>query len=58
MTSVVSFAEAAMKNRREENLIFKKLDIPWLSDQNSTLLGEVHMDSEVKNLRKALQQHK
>ena len=47
-----------MKNKQEEDLIFKKLDIPWLLDQDSTLPEKVHMDSEVKNLRKALQQHK
>ena len=58
MTSGVSFAEVTMKDRKEEDLIFKKLNIPWLSNQDSTLPGEVHMDSEVENLRKALQQHK
>ena len=55
MTSVVSFAEAAMKNRKEEDLIFKKLDIPWLLDKDLTLPEKVHMDSEVENLRKAMQ---
>ena len=34
------------------------MDIPWLLDQDSTLPEKVHMDSEVENLRKALQQHK
>ena len=58
MTSVVSFAEVAMKNKKEEDLIFKKLDIPWLLDQDSTLPEKVDMDFEVKNIRKALQQHK
>ena len=39
-------------------MIFKKLDIPWLSNQDSIMDGEVHMDSEIENLRKTLQQHK
>ena len=58
MTSRVSFAEEAMKDRQEEDLIFKKLNIPWFSNQDSTLPGEVHMDFEVENLKKTLQQHK
>ena len=58
MTLGVSFAEEAMKNKQEEDLIFQKMDIPWLVDQDLTLLEKVHMDSEVENLRKALQQHK
>ena len=39
-------------------MIFKKLDILWLSNQESIMHGEVHMDSEIENLRKTLQQHK
>ena len=39
-------------------MIFNKLDIPWWLNQDSTLLGEVHIDFEVENLRKALQQQK
>ena len=58
MTLGVSFAEEAMKNKQEEDLIFKKLDIPWLLDQDLTLLEKVHMDYEFKNLRKDMQQHK
>ena len=58
MTSGASFAKEAMKDRQEEDLIFKKLNIPWLSNQDKTLHGEVHIDSEVENIRKTLQQHK
>ena len=47
-----------MKDRQEEDLIFKKLNIPWFSNQDLTWHGEVHMDLEVENLRKTLQQHK
>ena len=57
MTSRASFAEEAMKDRQEEDLIFKKMNIPWLSNQDSTLPGEVHMDSEVENLMKTMQNH-
>ena len=55
MTSGDSFAEEEMKERREEDLIFKKLNIPWLSYQDLTLHGEVHMDLEFENIRKTLQ---
>ena len=58
MTSGASFAKEAMKDRQEEDLIFKKLNIPWLSNQDSTLHGQVYMDSEFENIRKNLQQHK
>ena len=58
MTLGFSFAEEIVKDKKEEDLIFNKLDIPWLSNQDSTLPGEVHMDSEVENLKKVLQQHK
>ena len=30
---------------------------PWLSNQDSTFPGEVHMDSEVENLMKTMQNH-
>ena len=58
MNSGVSFAEEEMKDRQEDDFIFKNLNIPWLSNQDSTLIGEVHMDYEVENLRKSLQQKK
>ena len=47
-----------MKDKQEEDLSFKKLDIPWLLNQDLTFPGEVHMDSEVENIRKTLQQNK
>ena len=58
MTSRASFVEEAMKDTKEEDLIFKRMNIPWLSNQDSTLPGELHMDFEVENIRKTLQQHK
>ena len=33
------------------------MNIPWLSNQDSTFPGEVHMDSEVENLMKTMQNH-
>ena len=54
----VSSVQEAMKDKQEDALIFNKLDIPWLSNHDSIMHGEVHMDSEVENLRKNLQQHK
>ena len=58
LVSGISLVQEAMKDKQEDDLIFKKLDIPWLSNQDSIMHGEVHMDSEVENLRKTLQQHK
>ena len=58
MTSGVSFVEEIMKDNREEDLIFKNLDIPWFSNQDLMLPGEMHMDSKVENIRKVLQQYK
>ena len=58
IASEVSLVQEAMRDKEEDDLIFKKLDIPQLSNQDSIMHGEVHMDSEVENLRKNLQQHK
>ena len=58
MTLEGSFAEEEMKDIQEEDLIFKNMNIPWLSNQDSTLPREVNMDSEVENIRKTMQQHK
>ena len=33
------------------------MDIPWLLDRDLILPEKVHMDSEVNNLKKSLQQH-
>ena len=45
MSSKVPFVQETMKDRQEYDLIFKKFDIPWLSNQGSTLQGEGHIDS-------------
>ena len=50
IASGVSFVQEVMKDKHEDDLIFKKLDIPWLSNQDSIMHGEVHMDSKVEKL--------
>ena len=45
MSSKVPFVQERVKDRQEYDLIFKKFDIPWLSNQGSTLQGEGHIDS-------------
>ena len=47
-----------MKYRKEDNLIFNKFGIPWLSNQGSTSYVEGHLNSEIENLKKTLEQHK
>ena len=37
MSSKVPFVQETVKDRQEDNLIFKKFDIPWLSNKGSTL---------------------
>ena len=37
MNAEAPLAEEVMKERHEEDLIFKKFNIPWLSNQDSTL---------------------
>ena len=58
MTSKVPFVQETVKDKQEDDLIFKKFDISWMTNQGSTLQGEAHMDSEIENLKKTLQQHK
>ena len=57
-SSKFPFVEEIVKDGKEYDLIFKKFDIPWLSNQGSTLQGEGHIDSEIENLKKTLEQHK
>ena len=39
-------------------MIFNKFSIPWFSNQGSTLQAEGHIDSEIENLKKTLEQQK
>ena len=47
-----------MKHEEDDDLIFRKIDIPWLSDKTSTLQGEMCIDSETENLKKTVKQYK
>ena len=47
-----------MKDGKEYDLILKIFYIPLLSNQGSTLQGEGHIDSEIENLKKTMEQHK
>ena len=58
MSSKVPFVQETVKDGKEYDLIFKKFDIPWLSNQGYTLQGEGHIYSEIENLKKNLEQHK
>ena len=58
MSPKVSFAQETVNDREEDDFIFKKNDIPWLSSKSSTLQGEMNIDSEIENLKKTLDQHK
>ena len=44
-SSKFPFVEEIVKDGKEYDLIFKKFDIPWLSNQGSALQGEGHIDS-------------
>ena len=54
----VPVVQETVKDREEDDIIFKKIDIPWLSDRTSTLQGGMYMDSEIKNLKKTMKQYK
>ena len=58
VSSEVPVVQEKIKYRREDDLIFKKIDIPWLSDKTSTLQGGMYIDSETENLKKTLKQYK
>ena len=50
MSLEVPVVQEIVKDGEEVDLIFKKIDIPWLSDKNSTLQGGMDIYSETKNL--------
>ena len=47
-----------MKDGKEDDLILKKFEISYISNQGSELQGEGNIDSEIENLKKTLEQHK
>ena len=58
MTSKVPFVREIVKYKHEYDMIFKKFDILWMTNQGSTLQGEVHIDSEIENLKKTVEEYK
>ena len=45
MSSKFPFVQEIVKDGKEDDLIFKKFEISWLSNQGSTLQGKGHIDS-------------
>ena len=45
VSSKVPVVQETVKDKEEDELIFKKIDIPLLSDKNSTLQGGMYIDS-------------
>ena len=43
-------AEEAYKDEEDDDLIFRKMNIPWLSDKTSTTKEGPCIDSEIENL--------
>ena len=54
----VPVKEEAIKNEEDDDLIFRKMNIPWLSDKASTLQEGMSIDSEADNLKKTMKQCK
>ena len=58
VSSEVPVVQETVKYKEEDDLIFKKIDIPWMSDKTSTLQGGMYIDSETENLKKNVKQYK
>ena len=58
MSSEVPVVQETVKDREEDDIIFNKIDIPWLLDKTSTLQGGMFIDSETENLKKVVTQYK
>ena len=50
--------EEKVKDEEDDDLIFKKIDIPWLSDKTSTLQEGMCIYLEAENLQKTMKQYK
>ena len=57
MSLEVPIVQETVKDREEDDLIFKKIYIPWLSNKTSTLQGGMYIDSETENLKKTVKQY-
>ena len=58
MTSKVPFVQEMIKDKQEDDLIFKKFDISWMTNQGSALQGEFRTDLKIENLKKTVEQFK
>ena len=54
----VPIEEEAVKNWGYDDIIFRKMNIPWMSDKNSTLQEGMCIDSETENCQKTVNQYK
>ena len=52
----VPVEQEEVKNEEDDELIFRKMNIPWLSDKSSILQEGMSIDSEVDNLKKTMKQ--
>ena len=50
--------EEAYKEEEDDDLIFRKMNIPWLSDKTSTAKEGLYIDFEIENLQKTVKQCK
>ena len=50
--------EEAYKEDETDDLIFRKMNIPWLSNKTSTTKEGLYIDSEIENLQKIVKQCK
>ena len=54
----VPVEEEKVKDEEVDDLIFKKIDIPWFSDKTSTLQEGMCIDSKIENLQKTVKRYK
>ena len=54
--SLEVLVEEAHKDEEDNDLIFRKMNIPWLSDKTSTTKEGVCIDSKIENLQKTVKQ--
>ena len=53
----VPVEEEEVKNEEDDDLIFRKINIPWLSDKTSKLQEGMCIDSKTENLQKTMKQY-
>ena len=50
--------EVADQDKEDDDLVFRKMNIPWLPDKDSTAKEGLSIDSEIENLQKIVKQCK